>query len=151
MKTSRSAIFSVRVNSNDANELEPSGCSYEWVAQPTGACTGGTGTWMPGFWAPTQGCGATAQTRSVTCAFQANSGTQPVIVQCQRSDGTPANEANCDAGTRPSDTMASCTPVSEAVCGEAPETSRVEHLSNGCSSGCTPDSANHKFCVKMPI
>jgi hypothetical protein len=129
---------------------DDSGCTFNWVTQPTGACTGGTGAWQEGEWAPTLGCGPTQQHRSVACSFTANSGTGPVTATCQRSDGAPADESACDPGTRPGPT-GSCTPNDVAVCGPEPATTRTTTLTNDCPTGCIPDPANQKYCVKMPF
>jgi hypothetical protein len=126
-----------------------SGCTFRWVTSPMGACTGGSGTWHTGSWAPALGCGATLQTRSVTCVIDANSGTAPLAIACQRSDGSPANESNCDPVTRPSST-ASCTPV-DPVCGEVSANSQTVSLRNGCPTGCVPDAHNGKYCLRMPL
>jgi hypothetical protein len=56
---------------------QTAGCGYSWQ-------TGSYGT-------PASACGATVQTRAVTC---------------QRSDGTTVADASCDASTRPSTTQA---------------------------------------------
>jgi hypothetical protein len=133
-----------------------SGCTYSWFAGGFGACSGGSAGWITGEWVPPSGCGATLQTRRLTCTVDAGSGIQAQSVNCDRSDGTTVGDSNCDARTRPVDTQ-SCTP-SAADCGAAPATSQNSVMTDACPSansteyhGCLPDPANGKFCVFSPL
>ena len=129
-------------------------CAYAWHASGFGACTGGSGQWTPGPWTPVIGCGATAQTRSETCAFTAGSGSQAQTVTCQASDGTAAADSQC-AGVKPA-TMQGCTPTDPAVCGPALSLSQTSQFSNGCPAGtpgaapCTP-TPDKPYCLEVPL
>lgn len=130
--------------------------SYSWVAEEWGACDDGAGTWVPGTWSPTLGCGETEQSRTVTCVIEAGSGTQVRDVSCVRSDGQDG-AGNCDLGTKPADSQ-SCTPTDPNVCdaGSKPPESRTETLNNTCdlvnaiqaACAATPEE---DFCVVVGL
>ena len=121
-----------------------------WRTGEYGACTGGSGEWQIGNWAPITGCGLVKQTRSVSCQIDAFSGTQTRTVECVNYSGEVVSDSKCDPKTRPSESR-SCTPVDPSVCGASPETERVVELSNNCPTGCQPDAANNKYCLMMPL
>jgi hypothetical protein len=108
-----------------------SGCTFNWVGEGFGACSGGTGTWNYSSWTPATGCGTTAQTRTGTCVADANSSVQTQTVICQRSDGTTVAGTNC-TGTAPATSQA-CTPSDSFSCGTEASLTQSVSLTNSCS------------------
>lgn len=121
-----------------------------WSIDPSPACEGGSGTWMPTDWLPASGCGMVKQSRSVSCAIAANSGKRANNVKCVDGSGTVLPDSDCNAATRPED-FSDCTPTDPSVCGQMPATERTVRLTDTCAPGCTPDPANNIYCLKMPL
>ncbi len=132
------------------------GCTYSWISGGFGECSGGSARWVAGQWLPATGCGATEQTRTLTCTVDANSGSRTQSSVCRRSDGVTVVDSNCDVSLQPV-SMESCTP-SVADCGVAPTSGRSFVLASACPSanessyrGCIPDPASGKYCVFTPL
>lgn len=121
-----------------------------WSIDPSPACEGGSGTWMPTDWLPASGCGMVKQSRSVSCAIAANSGKRANNVKCVDGSGTVLPDSDCNAATRPED-FSDCTPTDPSVCGQMPATEQTVWLTDTCAPGCTPDPANNIYCLKMPL
>lgn len=128
--------------------IGPPPFTYHWLVEGYSACTGGSGTWNVGEWAPASGCGMTDQTRSVTCIVSAGSGTQTPNTVCQRSDGAAAAEFNCDPATKPA--PSACTPP-DSACGAAPASSQRVDMETSCVSRCKPDAESGTYCLLMPM
>ena len=130
-------------------------CTYSWIEGGFGACEGGHGVWVTGEWQPKLACGEVEQTRSVTCAFDVDSGSHSQTVVCRRSDGSIRPDEECDPATRPP-TMKNCTPSDPKVCGERPEDTRTVTLDTSCVRDailqvCTPKKESDRFCVATPL
>lgn len=121
-----------------------------WSIDPSPACEGGSGTWMPTDWLPASGCGMVKQSRSVSCAIAANSGKRANNVKCVDRSGAVLPDSVCNAATRPED-FSDCTPTDPSVCGQMPATEQTVWLTDTCAPGCTPDPANNIYCLKMPL
>ena len=131
---SLSANIGVAPTSGSGTTFTASGTgtiTYGWVAGGFGSCTGGSGTWSYGSWAPTTGCGAVTQTESATCNVTLNSGTATQTVTCQDGNGNVVANSNC-TGTEPP-TSESCTPSTGYSCGTEAPTAQTVTLTNGCN------------------
>lgn len=134
--------------------VELSGCTYSWDPSGFGPCEGGTFSWLAGEWSPDMGCGTVEQTRTVSCAVDAGSGTRAQTVSCRRSDGVQVAEALCDAGSRPA-TLEACTP-DHSICTSPPSDRRTVTLNNSCvrdaiMNVCSEHLENRQFCVATPL
>jgi len=127
---------------------DPPQDTYSWEVGSFSACEGGSGEWQLGVWAPAEGCGPTTQHRTNVCVVDSNSGLQTRSVVCKSSDGETVADSFC-TDPKPA-TQQACTPPT-AVCGIAPEDTRVVDLRNACPSKCIPDAANNKYCLMMPF